>query len=185
MEILPWDGVAERKAGFVVQNIFKTRTAGAASPLVLESGGSVFFVLFFVFLYFTTPIFVPIRQFFNFTTIFTTNVYHIFYHKFYHKLLPQTTIIIEVSISTTTQMFVPIQQFFNFTTKFYHTFFTTYYNHIFYHKFYHKLLPQTTIIIGESIFTTTPIFVPIWQFFNFTTQFYHTCYHKFYHKPLP
>ena len=34
----------------------------------------------------------------------------------------------------------------------------------FYHKFYHKLLPQTTIIIGESISTTTPIFVPIGNF---------------------
>ena len=63
----------------------------------------------------------------NFTTYFTTN--------FYHKLLPHTTIIIGVSISTTTPLFVPIQQFFNFTTNF-----TTH----FYHIFLPQILPQTT-----------------------------------------
>ena len=114
------------------RNIDFTRTAGAAGPLVIESGSSVFFCFF---LYFTTPIFVPIQHFFNFTTIFTTNVYHRSYHKFYHKLLPQTTVIIGVSISTTTPIFVPIQQFFNFTTNF-----TTHFYHIFYYKFYHKPL---------------------------------------------
>ena len=91
------------------------------------------------------PIFVPIRQFFNFTTIFTTNFTTYF-----------TT---------------------NFTTNHYHNWGVNIYYHtnfcsnptifIFYHIFYHKLLPQTTIIIGESI----SIFVPIRQFFNFTTHF--------------
>ena len=80
----------------------------------------------------TTPIFVPIQQFFNFTTNFTTNFYHIFYHKCYHKLLPQTTIIIGESISTTTPIFVQIQFF---LLQFYHIY------HTFYNKFYHKPLP--------------------------------------------
>ena len=147
---------------------------GAAGPLVLEYGD-----------FFLPPTFVPIWQFFNFTTICTTNVYHRFYHKFYHKLLPQTTIIIRVSISTTTPIFVPIQQFFNFTTTF-----TTHFYHIFYHKFNHKLLPQTTILIGKSISTTTPIFVPIRQFFNFTTHFtihvttnFTTNHYHYLHRP--
>ena len=74
-------------------------------------------LFFFIFL-FHHQFFSPIQQFFNFTTIFTTNVYHRFYHKFYHKLIPLTTIIIGVSISTTTPIFVPIRQFFNFTTHF-------------------------------------------------------------------
>ena len=51
------------------------------------------------------------------------------------------------------------------------TIFTT---HV-YQRFYHKLLSQTTIIIGVSISTTTPIFVPIQQFFNFTTHFTTPC----------
>ena len=98
-----------------------------------------------------------------------------------------------VSISTTTQIFVPIWQLFNFTTNFtphfYHRFHHKFY-HICYLKIYHKLIPQSTIIIGGgSISTTTPIFVPIQQFFYYTTTFYHIfyhiCYHKFYHKPLP
>ena len=68
-----------------------TITAGAAGPLVLESGGSVFFV----FLYFTTHQFVFQSNNFSISPqllpqIFTTD----FYHKFYHKLLPETTIII-------------------------------------------------------------------------------------------
>ena len=65
--------------------------------------------------------------------------------------------------------------YFNFF-KFYHTFYYT-----IYHTFYHKLQPQTMIIIGGSISTTTPIFFPIRQFFNFTTKF--TTNH--YHYPYP
>ena len=143
-----------------------TRTVGAAGPLVLESGGYLF--LFF-YLYFTTPIFVPIWQFLNSTTIFTTNVYHIFYHKFYHKLLPQTTIIIGVSISTTTQIFVPIQQFFNFTTNF-----TTHFYHIFYHKFYHKLLHTNHYHNwGVNIYYHTNFCSNLNFFFNFTIHLLH------------
>ena len=78
----------------------------------------------------TTPICVPIQQFFNFTTNFTTHFYHIFYHKFYHKLLPQTTIIIGESISTTTPIFVPIRQFLNFTTHFTTNFTTNHYHYL-------------------------------------------------------
>ena len=139
-----------------------TRTAGAAGPLVLESGNCFFFFFFF----FTT-------NFCSNPTIFQ------FHHNFYHKclphilpqILPQTTTTNHyhnwgVNIYYHTNFFSPIQQFFNFTTNF-----TTHFYHIFYHKFYHKLLPQTTIIIRESISTTTPIFVPIRQFFNFTTHF--------------
>ena len=119
----------------------------AARPLVLESSSSVF--LFFVF--------------YN-TNFFLQSEIFKFNHNFYHKclpqillqILPQTTIIIGVSISTTRPIFVPIQQFFNVTKNV-----TTHFYHIFYHKCYHKLLPQTTIIIGEAISTTTPIFVPI------------------------
>ena len=84
----------------------------------------------------TTSIFVPIQQFFNFTTHFTTHFYHIFYHKCYHKLLPQTTIIIGESISTTTPIFVPIQQFFNFTTHLLHML--------------PQFLPQTTTTISTD-----------------------------------
>ena len=65
------------------------------------------------------------------------NIYHKFYHIFYHKLLPQTTIIIGVSISTTTPIFVPIQQFFNFTTNFtmhLNTYFTKNFTTNYYHK---------------------------------------------------
>ena len=58
----------------------------------------------------TTPIFVPIQQFFNFTTNFTTYFYHTFYQNFYHKLIQQTTIIIGGSLPTIRPIFVPIQQ---------------------------------------------------------------------------
>ena len=105
-----------------------TITAGAAGPLVLESSGCFYFILF----YFFTTNFFPIHQFFNFTTIFTTNVYHRFYHTVYHKLLPLTTIIIGVSISTTTPIFFSNPTIF----QFYHTFYYTCY-----HNFYHKPLP--------------------------------------------
>ena len=95
-----------------------TRTAGAAGPLVLESGGSVFFVFVFcIFFVFYHTNFCSNPTIFHFTTFFTTNY-----------VLPQTTIIIGVSISTTTPIFVPIQQLFNFTKKF-----TTHFYHIFYH----------------------------------------------------
>ena len=70
------------------------------------------------------------------------------------------------------------------------TIFTTNVYHRFYHKFYHKLLPLTTIIIGASISTTTPIFVPIQQFFNFTTHFtthvttiFTTNHYHYLHRP--
>ena len=120
-----------RCLGFIqgVPFIIITRNAGAAGPLVLESGGCIF-----LFYFFYHQFFFPIKQFFNFTKIFTTNVYHIFYHKFYHKLLPLTTIIIGVSISTTTPIFVPIRQFLNFTTHF-----TTHVTTIFTTNHYHYL----------------------------------------------
>ena len=142
-------------------NYLLTRTAGAAGPLVLESGSSMFFCfVFFFFVFYHT----------NFCSNLTIFQFH---HKFHHKCLPQ------VSPQTTTtnhyhNWVVNIYYHTNFCSnptifKFY-TNFTTHFYHIFYHKFYHKLLPQTTIIIGESISTTTPIFVPIRQFFNFTTH---------------
>ena len=162
--------------------IFITRTVGAAGPLVLECGGSVFFFVFFVFvfLYFTTPIFVPIRQFFNFTTIFTTNVYH----RFYHKFLPQTT-----TINHYHNWGVNIYYHNNFCSN--PTIFQ------FYHKFYHtflphilpQILPQTTTTNhyhnwGVNIYYHTN-FCSNLTIFQFYHIFYYTCYHKFYHKLLP
>ena len=44
-------------------NFINTRTEGAAGPLVLELGGP-----FCLFVFTTTPMFVPIQQLFNFTT---------------------------------------------------------------------------------------------------------------------
>ena len=110
-----------------VLGIFGTRTAGPWPPCSRIRRLSAFVFVFCV-LYFTTPIFFPIQQFFNFTTIFTTTVYHRVYHKFYHKLLPQTTIMIGVSISSTTPNFVLIKKI-NFTTHFTTNFSTNHYHY--------------------------------------------------------
>ena len=135
-----------------------TRTAAAAGPLVLESGGSVFF---FVFLFCCCNL--P-HQF-----LFQSNNFSIspqYLPQILPHIWPQTT-----TTNHNHNWGVNIYYYTNFCSnptifQFYHKFY-----HIFYHKFYHKLLPQTTIIIRESISTTTPIFVPIQQFFNFTTHF--------------
>ena len=64
--------------------------------------------------------------------------------------------------------------------QFYHTFYNTFLPHIL-----PQILPQTTIIIGESISTTTQQQNSQPDNFSILPHIYYTCYHNFYHKPLP
>ena len=105
--------------------LYATRTAGAAGPLVLESGGCFFFFFYHQF-FFSNP------------TIFQ------FHHNFYHKYLPQ--VLPQMLPQTTTtyhyhNLGVNIYYHTNFCSnptifQFYHTFYYTCY-----HNFYHKPLP--------------------------------------------
>ena len=78
----------------------------------------------------TTPIFVPIQQFFNFTTPFTTHVTTYFTTNHYHNW--GVNIYYNTNFCSNPTIF-----------QFYHTF---------YHKFYHKplpLLPPTTFSVPK------------------------------------
>ena len=107
-----------------------TITAGATGPLVLESSGCFYFILF----YFLPPIFF---QSINFS-ICPPFLPQMFTHRFYHSL-PQTITTyhyynLGCQYLLPHQFFSPIQQFFNFTTHF-----TTHVTTIFTTNHYHYL----------------------------------------------